>query len=75
MFAGGGDSKKNLLMNIHRNLLFAAALLVACCFVSGCALIRKGAARVISPMATQLSEGLMHQSDVELVRAKSGAYT
>jgi hypothetical protein len=74
LFAGGGDSKKNLLMNIHRNLLLIPALLVACCFASGCVLIRKGAARVISPMATQLSDGLMHQSDVELVREGAPAF-
>lgn len=40
----------------------------------GCALVRKGAARVISPMATQLSEGLMHQNDVELVREGAPAF-
>ena len=61
-------------MNIHRNLLLVPALLVACGLASGCVLIRKGAARVISPMATQLSDGLMHQSDVELVREGAPAF-
>jgi hypothetical protein len=42
--------------------------MAVCCLAGGCALLRRGAARIISPMATQLSEGLMHQNDVELVR-------
>jgi hypothetical protein len=61
-------------MKIHKKLLFMPALLAACCLASGCVLIRKGAARVISPMATQLSDGLMHQSDVELVREGAPAF-
>lgn len=61
-------------MNIHRNLLVVPALLVACSLAGGCVLIRKGAARVISPMATQLSDGLLHQSDVELVREGAPAF-
>lgn len=36
--------------------------------------MRKGAARIISPMATQLSDGLMHQDDVELVRDGAPAF-
>ena len=36
--------------------------------------MRKGAARIISPMATQLSDGLMHQDDVELVRDSAPAF-
>lgn len=36
--------------------------------LSGCVIVRKGAAKLVSPMATQLSTGLMYQSDVELVR-------
>lgn len=36
--------------------------------------MRKGAARIVSPMAGQLSEGLMHQSDVELVRDGAPAF-
>ena len=35
---------------------------------SGCALVRKGAAKMVSPMAAQLSDGLMRQNDVELVK-------
>lgn len=61
-------------MNIPRHLLFVPALLLACGLGGGCALIRKGAARVISPMATQLSDGLMHQSDVDLVREGAPAF-
>ncbi len=52
----------------------AAALLAAGGLSSGCVLVRKGAARIISPMATQLSDGLMHQSDVELVREGAPAF-
>ncbi|MGD9781463.1 MAG: TRAP transporter TatT component family protein [Kiritimatiellia bacterium] len=55
-------------MNAFKSLCCALACLVAGNFASGCALLRKGAARVISPVASQLSEGLMHQNDVELVR-------
>ena len=61
-------------MNISRNLVLAAALLAAGGLSSGCVLVRKGAARIISPMATQLSDGLMHQSDVELVREGAPAF-
>ena len=61
-------------MNISRNLVWAAALLAAWSLSSGCVLVRKGAARIISPMATQLSDGLMHQSDVELVREGAPAF-
>ena len=51
-------------------LLLVAALGAS----SGCALVRKGAAHVISPMASQLSDGLMHQNDVELVRDGAPAF-
>lgn len=61
-------------MKIHRNLLLVTALIAVCCFANGCALLRRGAARIISPMATQLSEGLMHQNDVELVREGAPAF-
>lgn len=74
MFAGEGDSKKNPLMKTLPRLIFVAALLAAWGFASGCALLRRGAARVISPMATQLSEGFMHQSDVDLVREGAPAF-
>ena len=40
----------------------------------GCVLVRKGAARVAAPVATQLSDGLMRQSDVELVRDGAPAF-
>ena len=49
-------------------------MLAAWSLSSGCVLVRKGAARIISPMATQLSDGLMHQSDVELVREGAPAF-
>lgn len=55
-------------MNAIKSLSCALACLAAWSLASGCALLRKGAARVISPVASQLSEGLMHQNDVELVR-------
>ena len=61
-------------MNAHRPLLLATAVMAACCLASGCSLLRRGAARVISPMATQLSEGFMHQNDVELVREGAPAF-
>ena len=61
-------------MKTHRNLLMASVVLLVCCLANGCVLIRKGAARVISPMATQLSEGFMHQNDVELVREGAPAF-
>ena len=61
-------------MNISRNLVWAAALLAVWSLSSGCVLVRKGAARIISPMATPLSDGLMHQSDVELVREGAPAF-
>jgi hypothetical protein len=73
LFAGGGDSKKSH-MNIHRNLFLVTALIGVCYLASGCALLRKGAARVISPMAAQLSDGFMHESDVELVREGAPAF-
>lgn len=43
------------------------------CF-SGCVVVRKGAAKLVSPVATQLSTGLMYQSDVELVRDGAPAF-
>ncbi len=61
------------MTNIRKWLLFPA-LLAACALASGCVLIRKGAARVISPVAAQLSEGLMRQNDVELVREGAPAF-
>ena len=49
-------------------LILISFLLAASLLTSGCVLVRKGAARLISPMATQLSEGFMHENDVDLVR-------
>ncbi len=61
-------------MKMYRTMVLLPALLVGCCLANGCALIRKGAARVISPMASQLSEGFMHESDVDLVREGAPAF-
>ncbi len=47
---------------------------MAFAFASGCALMRKGAARIISPMATQLSDGFMRENDVDLVREGAPAF-
>lgn len=41
---------------------------------SGCVLVRKGAARMISPVATQLSAGFMRENDVDLVRDGAPAF-
>ncbi len=61
-------------MNMIQRMVWASLVFGACLLASGCVLVRKGAARVISPMATQLSEGLMHQSDVDLVREGAPAF-
>ena len=61
-------------MKRHTQIIGMSLLLAACVLASGCVLVRKGAARVISPMATQLSEGLMHQSDVDLVKEGAPAF-
>lgn len=47
---------------------------LVCGLSSGCMLVRKGAARIISPMATQLSNGLMHESDLDLVHEGAPAF-
>ena len=52
----------------------AAVLLAVGALSSGCALLRKGAARIVTPMATELSAGFMHQNDVELVREGAPAF-
>lgn len=52
----------------------AALLLAVCAGGSGCVLVRKGAAKVVSPMAMELSEGFMHQNDVDLVREGAPAF-
>ncbi len=54
--------------------IVAAAFLLTCLLQSGCVLVRKGAAKMITPMATQLSEGLMLQNDVDLVRDGAPAF-
>lgn len=61
-------------MKIPLQILMGLVLCAVCAMGSGCALVRKGAARVVSPMANQLSEGLMYQSDVQLVRDGSPAF-
>jgi hypothetical protein len=61
-------------MNTLRPYLLAALLATLCFLGTGCALVRKGAARMVTPVASQLSEGLMRQSDVELVRDGAPAF-
>lgn len=61
-------------MKLLLNLLLGLALLAVAGLANGCVLVRKGAARVIAPMATQLSDGLMRQNDVELVRTGAPAF-
>ena len=55
-------------------LICAALLLAVGAGGSGCVLVRKGAAKIVSPMATELSEGFMHQNDVDLVREGAPAF-
>ena len=55
-------------MRNHRHLSRLAALLAVCVLGGGCAMVRRGAARMVAPVAGQLSDGLMRQTDVELVR-------
>ena len=55
--------------------MFCAVLLLAVFTCgSGCVLVRKGAAKIVSPMAMELSEGFMHQNDVDLVREGAPAF-
>jgi len=61
-------------MNILYKWTVTAVLLGTCLLQSGCFLLRKGAEKMMTPMATQLSEGLMHQQDVELVRDGAPAF-
>ena len=67
--AGLGEYEEfpTIMKAVHRytNCFILFALVVA---DSGCALVRKGAAKLVSPMAAQLSDGLMRQNDVELVK-------
>ncbi len=55
-------------------LICAALLLAVGAGGSGCVLVRKGAAKIVSPMAMELSEGFMHQNDVDLVREGAPAF-
>ncbi len=61
-------------MKTHRFVILLGVLPALVLLPGGCTLIRKGAARLVTPMASQLSEGLMHQSDVELVRDGAPAF-
>jgi TRAP transporter T-component len=61
-------------MNTQYKWIVTASLLGVCLLQSGCFLVRKGAAKMVTPMATQLSEGLMHQQDVDLVRDGAPAF-
>ena len=61
-------------MDLSRTWLWLPAAVALCGLASGCALIRNGAARIISPVAAQLSDGLMHQDDLELVREGAPAF-
>lgn len=61
-------------MSNQQKWITGLALLIACALQSGCALVRKGASKMITPMATQLSEGLMYQQDVDLVREGAPAF-
>ena len=61
-------------MKLNSSISMLCSLALAAGLGGGCTLMRKGAARIISPMASQLSEGLMHQDDVELVRDGAPAF-
>ena len=52
----------------------AALLLAIGLGGSGCMLIRKGAAQIVTPVAMELSDGFMRQTDVELVREGAPAF-
>ena len=56
--------------------LLGAALLLAAIGAggSGCMLLRKGAAKIVTPVAMELSDGFMRQTDVELVREGAPAF-
>ncbi len=61
-------------MNMSKLLRLAVMGGLTGVLASGCAVVRKGTARIISPMATQLSNGLMHEGDLDLVREGSPAF-
>ena len=56
--------------------LLGAALLLAAIGAGGssCMLLRKGAAKIVTPVAMELSDGFMRQTDVELVREGAPAF-
>ena len=56
------------------HLLGAALVLAAGIGGSGCLLVRKGAAKIVTPVAMELSDGFMRQTDVELVREGAPAF-
>ena len=71
---GAGYVYPFVMKRILSLLMLGGLAAVVLSLGGGCALMRKGAARVITPVAGQLSEGLMHQDDVELVRDGAPAF-
>ena len=61
-------------MNARIQVPAAALLLAVAVGGSGCMLLRKGAAKVVTPVAMELSDGFMRQNDVELVREGAPAF-
>lgn len=61
-------------MNKCNGVKILIVLLTVALLNSGCVLVRKGAAKLISPMAAQLSAGFMHENDVDLVRDGAPAF-
>ena len=55
-------------------MLGTAWLLAVAVGGSGCMLLRKGAAKIVTPVAMELSDGFMRQNDVELVREGAPAF-
>ncbi|NCD21445.1 MAG: hypothetical protein EOL90_00710 [Spartobacteria bacterium] len=56
------------------HLLGATVLLAISVGGSGCVLARKGAAKLVTPVAMELADGFMRQTDVELVREGAPAF-
>ena len=61
-------------MNRERNLVVLPVLAGLCFLAGGCALVRSGASRMLTPVATQLSEGFLREGDLELAREGSPAF-
>ena len=61
-------------MKLPIHWLGAALMLAAGFGGSGCLLVRKGAAKIVTPVAMELSDGFMRQTDVELVREGAPAF-